>query len=417
MTMSSVALEYGEYQNNCTQCVPQVELGPPTGMIRSIYGIFGTILVVGILGNVLVIIAASRRLQGMHKTMSVFITNLSFADLMFLIFCMPFAATIFTIPSWIFGTFMCKFVNFTMYASMLASIYTLVAMSLDRYIAVVYPLKFVNLRTFRKSVAVTLIIWTVSIAFSSPYMYVFTTEQENYTTYSETYCVERWNHTRHRPRYHIFLFLCGYALPFIVITVAYLRILCVLWRKFQPTSDGTQSNISKSKKKVTLMVCIVVTAFGFCWLPHHIINLWMGFGDFEFTTATMIFKIFSLSISSLNSSINPIIYSVMSDNFRHALSKAIHHVLWKRERAASFSHSNKRRRNGALLLRPHRHQHYQNCNHGPNNCLRNNGRENHNNTADTQSQPIMRNNGTLTSGTGNASRQNNQCPPYASSAV
>ena len=333
--------------------------GPPQALIRSIYGIFGSIFVLGVLGNLMVIIAASRRLQGMHKTMSVFITNLSFADLLFLTFCMPFSAAVFTIPSYIFGNFICKFANFTMYASMLASIYTLVAMSLDRYIAVVYPLKFFNIRTFRNSLKTVLVIWAVSIAFSSPYLYVFTTESVNYTTHTEIYCVERWHYRQQRPRFHIFLFLCGYAVPFVVITVAYLRILCVLWRKFQPTTDGSQSNISKNKNKVTLMVCIVVTAFGFCWLPHHIINLWMGFGDFPFTMGTMIFKLFSLCISSFNSCLNPIIYSIMSDNFRHALVKAIRHVIWKRQQSTSRLG----RQNRGLLLRqryqqPYRHHHY-----------------------------------------------------------
>ena len=335
--------------------------GPSQTMIRAIYGIFGTIFTIGVLGNLLVITAASRRLQGMHKTMSVFITNLSVADMLFLVFCMPFSATIFTLPSWIFGNFMCKFATFSMYASMFASIYTLVLMSLDRYIAVVYPLRFFNLRSLRHSVWATIVIWLLSFGFSSPYLYVLGTVTEQYPTHSETYCVEQWNDIfTQRPRYHLFVFLVGYALPLIIIISAYMRILCVLWKKFQPTDDGSQNNISKSKKKVSVMVCVVVSAFGICWLPHHVISLWIGFGHFEFTMATMIAKLFALCLSSVNSCLNPIIYSIMSDNFRNSLMKAIRYVFWKRERNSMMSRHNRLLLNRPRFNHQYRHHHYYN---------------------------------------------------------
>ncbi|XP_072036337.1 galanin receptor type 1-like [Amphiura filiformis] len=311
--------------------------GPPTAQI---YGRFGFIFVVGVVGNMLVILAVSRRLQGMHKTMIVFITNLSISDMLFLIFFMPFSATILTMPSWLFGNFMCKFVNFFMYTSMFSSIYTLVAMSLDRYIAIVYPLGFFDVRTLRNSVALAIIIWIVSCIFSSPYLYVFGTEIENYTVnyttytetehytvnyYTETYCVENWQHKRQRPRYHVFLFISGYAVPLIAISGAYLRILCVLWRKMELTEGAGQSSAAraaKSKMKTLRLVIVVVLAFGICWLPHHIINLWMGFGKFEFTMGTMIFKIFALCLASFNSCLNPILYTISSENFRNSLVKS-----------------------------------------------------------------------------------------------
>ena len=312
--------------------------GPPAGMIQAIYGIFGFIFFIGVLGNLLVILVVSRKLQGMSKTMSVFITNLSVSDMLYLTFSMPFSATIFTMPSWIFGNFMCKFVFFSMYACMFASIYTLVVMSLDRYIAVVYPLGFINLRTVRNAIAATVIIWIISSAFSAPYLFVFKTETEDYITHTETYCFEYWKDERHRPRYHVFLFICGYALPLVAITGAYLRILCVLWRRIQLSEVSTPNNNSgKSKRKTSRLVCVVVLAFGVCWLPHHIINLWMGYGNFSFTMGTLIFKLFALCLASVNSCLNPIIYTIMSENFRKSVVKAIQYMFWKRQRGNIMS--------------------------------------------------------------------------------
>lgn len=48
----------------------------------------------------------------MKMMFSLFAANLAATDIIFLVCCVPFTATLYPLPGWIFGNFMCKFVAF-----------------------------------------------------------------------------------------------------------------------------------------------------------------------------------------------------------------------------------------------------------------------------------------------------------------
>jgi len=96
---------------------------------------FSFIFVIGVLGNSFVITVLlkmrSRPPNGLNITYC-YILNLAIADSLFLLFCVPFQATVYTLPSWPFGEVVCHGSEFFQKTSMLASIYTMVALSFDR---------------------------------------------------------------------------------------------------------------------------------------------------------------------------------------------------------------------------------------------------------------------------------------------
>lgn len=63
---------------------------------------------------------------------NLFILNLGVADLCFILCCVPFQATIYTLDDWVFGSLLCKAVHFLIFLTMHASSFTLAAVSLDR---------------------------------------------------------------------------------------------------------------------------------------------------------------------------------------------------------------------------------------------------------------------------------------------
>lgn len=92
---------------------------------------FGLIGILGLLGNSLVVIVVAAN-PGMRSTTNILIINLAVADLLFVLFCIPFTATDFVLPYWPFGNAWCKVVQYLIIVTACASVYTLVLMSLDR---------------------------------------------------------------------------------------------------------------------------------------------------------------------------------------------------------------------------------------------------------------------------------------------
>ena len=81
------------------------------------------------------------RNQQMRNTTNVLILNLALADLLFIVLCVPFTATDYVLNHWPFGLVWCQAVQYLIYVTSYVSIYTLIFMSFDRFLAVVFPVR------------------------------------------------------------------------------------------------------------------------------------------------------------------------------------------------------------------------------------------------------------------------------------
>lgn len=94
-----------------------------------------------------------------------FLANLAAADLTMAVFCMPFTFTTTMLDSWIFSAPMCPLVMFFQTVSVTVSVCTSVAVGLDRYWVVNYPLR--SRITKSRSPVVIGIIWVTACALSA----------------------------------------------------------------------------------------------------------------------------------------------------------------------------------------------------------------------------------------------------------
>lgn len=76
--------------------------------------------------------------------------------------------------------------------------------------------------------------------------------------------------------------------------------------------------ISVPLSQTAQTVLLVVAAFLICWMPHHIIAMWVEFGSFPLNDASFAFRISSHCLAYGNSCVNPILYAFLSENFRKA---------------------------------------------------------------------------------------------------
>ncbi|XP_053211742.1 allatostatin-A receptor-like [Panonychus citri] len=276
--------------------------------------VFAIIVIIGLLGNSLVVIVVLWDVQ-MRSTTNVLIFNLAVADLLFIVFCVPFTATDYALAYWPFGDIWCRIVQYLIYVSAYASIYTLVLMSLDRFMAVVHPIASLSIRTEANAYRAITFLWIAIILLCLPTLVVHqvhrASEQEN-----DHVChVNSIDNKIFAPS----VFLSSYAIP---LTLAFILYVCMLKRLWH--NDIRTGRSVRNKRKVTRMVVVVVVIFAICWGPIHIVLTLRSQGLFEPDSK---FKLVSLIVSQvlayINSCINPILYAFLSENFRKAFRKVI----------------------------------------------------------------------------------------------
>uniref|UniRef100_H3BCE7 Galanin receptor 2 n=2 Tax=Latimeria chalumnae TaxID=7897 RepID=H3BCE7_LATCH len=286
--------------------------------------VFSLIFLVGTVGNSLVLAVLLRNGQMNNNTTNLFILNLGIADLCFIIFCVPFQATIYTMDGWVFGPFMCKAVHFFIYLTMYASSFTLAAVSLDRYLAIRYPLRSRELRTPKNALTTICIIWGLSLIFSGPYLSYY---QEILHPQNVTVCFPVWG-IQQRKIMDICTFVFSYIIPVLILSLTYARTIRYLWTSVDPIENMSESK--KAKRKVTKMIIIVAVLFCLCWLPHHLVILCFWYGYFPLNQVTYAFRILSHLLSYANSCLNPIVYALVSKHFRKGFKKVFNCILRKK---------------------------------------------------------------------------------------
>ncbi|XP_049866733.1 trissin receptor [Pectinophora gossypiella] len=186
-------------------------------------------------GNLLVILVVtlSRRLRSITNF---FLANLAVADLCVGVFCVFQNLTIYLIPSWVFGDFLCKMYQFVHSLSYTASIFILVVICTERYFAIIHPITCKQILTSTRLRLVILGVWITSAAYSAPkFIWVETITNNLGDGHMETICIQ------HRMKYNSEIFDMVnfgllYVTPLCVMTVLYTRIAVGLWQ----SSHGLQ---------------------------------------------------------------------------------------------------------------------------------------------------------------------------------
>ncbi|XP_026797869.3 substance-K receptor [Pangasianodon hypophthalmus] len=281
---------------------------------------YSLVVLVSVVGNVTVIwiILAHRR---MRTVTNYFIVNLAFSDVSMATFNTVFNFVYALHNDWYFGLGYCKFQNFIPITAVFSSIYSMAAIAVDRYMAIIHPLRSrLSSTTTRVVIGV---IWAVAFSLAFPQCFYSSTKVYSH----RTVCMVEWPDDyggKHQLSYQIAVIILIYLLPLLVMLVTYSMVGQRLWGSKIPgeASDHYQNQI-QAKRKVVKMMIVVVTTFAVCWLPYHIYFILGSFKKDIYNQhyiQQVYLAIFWLAMSS--TMYNPIIYCCLNQRFRSGFRRA-----------------------------------------------------------------------------------------------
>ncbi|XP_070386060.1 tachykinin-like peptides receptor 86C [Dermacentor albipictus] len=242
--------------------------------------LFGFMVATAVLGNAAVIwIVLAHRT--MRTVTNYFLLNLSAADTMTATFNAVFNLVYMLESHWAFGEGYCVFSNFVANLTVSSSAFTMAAMSIDRYFAIVHPLCG-RLSRWR-SVTIIGALWGCSALLSLPPLLYSRTLSYRYADGSvRTVCILVWPDGPPYASYddyvyNVLFLVLTYGVPVTTLALTYWRMSLVLWGE-QCIGEFTrqQENAHRSKQKVVKMLFTVVLLFAVCWLPYHAYFLYVS---------------------------------------------------------------------------------------------------------------------------------------------
>ncbi|XP_007887096.1 somatostatin receptor type 2-like [Callorhinchus milii] len=292
--------------------------GSPDDMSGSVFipFIYFVVCVVGLSGNTLVIYVILRYAK-MKTVTNIYILNLAIADELFML-GLPFMAIQVAKAYWPFGQATCRVQMTVDGINQFTSIFCLTVMSIDRFLAVVHPIKSSKWRKPHVAKLINGAVWILSLLVILPIM-IYSGIQPSEGKGS---CNIIWPSTNQawNVAFIIYTFVLGFFLPLTIICFCYLMIIVKV--KASGIRVGS-SKRKKSEKKVTKMVSIVVVVFVFCWLPIYIINFVSLSRSFRLTRGMKGIFEFVVILSYANSCANPILYAFLSDNFKKSFQNVL----------------------------------------------------------------------------------------------
>uniref|UniRef100_A0A673N9G1 G protein-coupled receptor 35, tandem duplicate 1 n=1 Tax=Sinocyclocheilus rhinocerous TaxID=307959 RepID=A0A673N9G1_9TELE len=208
----------------------------------------------GVLGNIYVLVMFCRRPRAKWTYMNVYITNMAVADCALLMF-QPVKMYYYSRQLEDHLKALCNFVLLVYYVNMYVSIFTVTAISVVRYVAIKYPMKAREIFSCKNALVVCALIWFI-VCFISPVYFI--TDSSN----DKTMCFQRVNEPLSL-HFVLLLVIVGFLVPFLIILFCSVRVVCTL-RK--------QLDVGSRSEKIQCMFIIVANfvVFVICFLPVHL---------------------------------------------------------------------------------------------------------------------------------------------------
>uniref|UniRef100_A0A8D0GVK5 Neuromedin U receptor 1 n=1 Tax=Sphenodon punctatus TaxID=8508 RepID=A0A8D0GVK5_SPHPU len=301
------------------------------------------IFVVGAVGNALTCLVIVRH-RFMRTPTNYYLFSLAVSDLLVLLLGMPLELyEMWSNYPFLLGAGGCYFKTLLFEAVCFASILIVMALSVERYIAVVHPLKAKYVVTRNHAKRVILTLWILSVLCSIPNTSLHGIRSLYVPGVGPVPGSALCTLVKSRLTYNLIIqvtTILFFFLPMATISILYLLIgLQLKKEKMLETLEARSSGdcdyhsirLQQKKvrrRKVTKMLFVLVVVFGICWAPFHTDRLVWSF--VTHWTGPMLHMFQYIHILSgvffyLSSAANPILYNLMSTRFREMFKDVMCH--------------------------------------------------------------------------------------------
>lgn len=278
--------------------------------------IYSIIFTVGIPGNLLVILTICR-VKKMRSARNLFLGNLAVGDFVNICWCLPMSVVSLYIP-WPYGEVVCKYIFPLTDVIISNTVFTMVAIMLDRYRAIVHP--FTRKPTLCFTLCIIVINWIICYLLSGLPLVLLNEVSEGY--WVKLSCNTRWTSPIYKTLHRVGTCVIVFCLPFIIILFCFLRIKVKLQLniRFATKTIRGRSKFSRARKhqKLINMLLTIFLSFTISFLPVNILLI-IELVDVSIIAsipyAGVLFQL-SLALLFLNSTMNPIILYILSKDFK-----------------------------------------------------------------------------------------------------
>ncbi|KAI6072689.1 Vasopressin V1b receptor [Aix galericulata] len=317
-------------------------------------GVLATILVVATVGNTGVLLALYRLRRKMSR-MHLFVLHLGLSDLGVALF-QVLPQMIWEVTYRFLGPDpLCRAVKYLQVLSMFASTYMLLAMTLDRYVAVCHPLRTLQQPSCR-AYAMIGATWLLSSLLSLPQVFIFSLREVR----QGSGVLDCWADFRYpwgARAYITWTTLCIFILPVGILTICYSLICYEICKNLkgktqscapstggptaappapcssekggqcpsgQPSRVSSVRTISRAKIRTVKMTFVIVVAYVACWAPFFSMQMWSVWDeDAPDDESTNVPFTITMLLASLSSCCNPWIYMFFSGHLLRDVGRCL----------------------------------------------------------------------------------------------
>ncbi|XP_022914615.2 neuropeptide CCHamide-2 receptor-like [Onthophagus taurus] len=292
-----------------------------------VLALFFMTFVVAVLGNGTLFFVFLRH-KSMRSVPNAYIFSLSLAELLLILTCI---STIYTVESWPWGVILCKTSEVVKGISTGVSVFTLTALSIERYRAVVNPLR--RLQTKSLTVMIVVVIWLLAIILSIPdgIFTDITSYTENSSSNVIHICTPFLATVTTTYKKYI---IAGKAFVFCIVPLFVIASLCILMTKklhagvneIPGQLQGQSLYQIRVRRNVARMVLCFVFLFFICFLPLHVFFLWFFFhstAETDYDEYWHKIKIVGFCLSFSSSCINLVALYCVSGVYRQYFNRCL----------------------------------------------------------------------------------------------